>query len=66
MWMLIFLGCSTADAVSCQVYTKNDLLTYRSEMECHEEAMGVYFGMAMNGKFKYALPACVRVAGDEI
>lgn len=66
MWMLIFLGCSTADAVSCQVYTRNDLVTYSSETECYEEAMGVYFGIAMDGKFKYALPACVRVAGDEI
>jgi len=66
MWMLIVLGCTSSDAMSCQVYTRIDLLTYASETKCYEEAMDNYYGIMMAGKFKYARPFCVRAAGDAI
>ena len=65
MWMLVFLGCSTADAVSCQVYTRHDLVTYQSEMECYDEAMSNYFAFLLAKKLQIANPVCIQAAGDE-
>ena len=65
MWMLVFLGCSTADAVSCQVYTRTDLVTYQSEMKCYEEAMINYYGLILSKKLQYANPVCIQAAGEE-